>query len=334
MNLNQPTTADRPFSSGIPLVMSAYFNDIDRMGETLKGWQVNCTQLTRGPFQGSLTFLEQSDLQIYQLRLQHAVQVMGAKPTNSLVFTLPLDSFRQSAYVYDIALATDCIFGFDAHRAVNHITDSQGANLGCITVSKALFQTYAAQSGRDDLDESFMKRNVVVPEGTRFAPLVCYLRQLFCLSQQQPDLVRASLESQMIEQDLLPLLLNALKSVDDEVSIRPYARADIVKVAQEFMEMNLQRPLTLADICQAVYASKRSLHYAFQDMFGMGPMAFLKVLRLHAIRRILLRAEPKSLQIKEVANAWGFCSMGHFSRDYKQLFGESPSQTLGKSVML
>jgi len=330
MNLNESVVASPPFSDGMPRIISACFNDIDRMSESLKGWEVSCCQLTRGPFQGGLTFLDQGNLQIYQLRLQHTVQVMGAKPTNSLVFTLPLGAFPQTAYVYDMALATDCIFGFDAHREVNHITDSQGANLGCITVSKPLFQTYAAQAGRDDLDESFMKRNVVVPEGTRFAPLVCYLRQLFCLSQQQPDLVRTALAAHMIEQDLLPLLINALKPRDGEESLRPYPRADIVKVAQEFMAMNLQRPLTLADICQAVHASKRSLHYGFQDMFGMGPMAFLKVLRLHAIRRLLLSADPKSLQVKEVACAWGFYSMGHFARDYKQLFGESPSQTLAR----
>lgn len=322
--------ASRPAPNEILTVTSARFNDIDRMGETLKGWEVNCTQLTPGTFQGALTFLDQGDLQIYQLRTEQAVQVVGAKPTSSWLFAFPLASFPQAAYAYDTSLTTDCIFGFDTHREVNHISNPQGVNLGCIGVSKALFQTYAAQSGRHDLDEAFMRRNVVVPEGTRFAPLVCYLRQLFWVSQQQPDLVRASLAAHIIEQDLLPLLINALKSRDDGESIRPYPRADIVKVAQEFMELNLQRPLTLADICQAVHASKRSLHYGFQDMFGMGPMAFLKVLRLHAIRRFLLSADPKSLQVKEVANAWGFCSMGHFSRDYKKLFGESPSQTLAR----
>jgi AraC family ethanolamine operon transcriptional activator len=330
MNFNQLATASPPFLDGMPRLISACFNDIDRMSESLKGWEVSCCQLSRGSFQGGLTFLDQGNLQVYQLRLQHAVQVMGAKPANSLVFALPLDSFRQTAYAYDIALATDCIFGFDAHREVNYITNSQGANLGCITVSKALFQTYAAQSGRHDLDEAFMRRNVVVPEADRFAPLVCYLRQLFGISQEQPDLVRAALVTHMIEQDLLPLLINALKPAEGGESLRPYPRADIVKVTQEFMAMNLQRPLTLADICQAVHASKRSLHYGFQDIFGMGPMAFLKVLRLHTIRRILLRADPKSLMVKEVACTWGFYSMGHFAKDYKQLFGESPSQTLSK----
>lgn len=328
MNLHPSVAFSSPFSDGMPRITSAGFNDIDHMSEQLKGWEINCTQLTRGPFQGALTFLDQGNLQIYQIRLQQAVQVMGAKPTHSWVFTLPLEPFSQAAYVYDVSLARDCIFGFDEYREVNHITNSRETSLGCVTVSKALFQTYAAQSGRDDLDEAFMRRNVVLPEAARFAPLAGYLRQLFCLSQQQPDLVRTALAAQMIEQDLLPLLINALSPGAGGDALRPYVRADIVKVAQEFMAMDLQRPLTLADICQAVHASKRSLHYGFQDLFGMGPMAFLKVLRLHAIRRLLLSAEPKSLQVKEVACAWGFYSMGHFSRDYKQLFGESPSQTL------
>lgn len=176
-----------------------------------------------------------------------------------------------------------------------------------------------------------MRRNVVLPQGERFAPLVRYLRQLFRVSQQQPDFVRDSLSAKIIEKDVLPLLINALKPREDEIDqLRPYPRAEIVQAAQEFMETNLQRPLTLEDICQAVYTSRRSLHYGFQDMFGMGPMAFLKVLRLHAIRRILLNAEPTSLKVTELARAQGFHSLGHFSRDYKQLFGESPSQTLAR----
>nr|WP_278003364.1 helix-turn-helix domain-containing protein [Nodosilinea sp. TSF1-S3] len=91
---------------------------------------------------------------------------------------------------------------------------------------------------------------------------------------------------------------------------------------------HLDQPLTLAEICQAVYASKRSLHYGFQEMLGMGPMAFVKVQRLHGIRRALLYADSKPETVAQIAHQWGFLSLGHFSRDYKQLFGESPSQTL------
>lgn len=211
MILNNFVNSREVPSTPSPVVKTACFNDIDYMGATLKGWAVNCTQLTRGPFQGALTFLEQGDLQIYQLRTQQAVQVMGAKPKTSWLFAFPLASFPRAAYSCETSLTTDCIFGFDAHREVNHISDPQGVNLGCIGVSKALFQTYAAQAGRYDLDESFMRLNVVVPEGARFVPLVCYLRQLFCVSQQQPDLVRSSLAAHLIEQDLLPLLINALK---------------------------------------------------------------------------------------------------------------------------
>jgi AraC family ethanolamine operon transcriptional activator len=32
--------------------------------------------------------------------------------------------------------------------------------------------------------------------------------------------------------------------------------------------------------------------------------------------------------IKETAMQWGFWHMGHFSKNYRQLFGESPVETL------
>jgi AraC family ethanolamine operon transcriptional activator len=44
----------------------------------------------------------------------------------------------------------------------------------------------------------------------------------------------------------------------------------------------------------------------FQDHLGMGPMAYVKLLRLHGIRRRLLQAEPGEIQIGAMAEAWGF----------------------------
>jgi AraC family ethanolamine operon transcriptional activator len=65
-------------------------------------------------------------------------------------------------------------------------------------------------------------------------------------------------------------------------------------------------------------------------MLGMGPMAFVKVQRLHSIRRALKTADPTRQTVNYIARDWGFLSMGHFARDYKKLFGETPSQTLQK----
>ncbi len=57
-------------------------------------------------------------------------------------------------------------------------------------------------------------------------------------------------------------------------------------------------------------------------------MAYLKQKRLEAARRTLLTAEPLTTSVTEVATQWGFFHLGRFARDYRQLFGELPSETL------
>jgi AraC-like DNA-binding protein len=45
-------------------------------------------------------------------------------------------------------------------------------------------------------------------------------------------------------------------------------------------------------------------------------------------RLALLAAEPEEIAVTEVAFLWGFWELGRFAVEYRQLFGECPSQTL------
>jgi len=89
-----------------------------------------------------------------------------------------------------------------------------------------------------------------------------------------------------------------------------------------------QTPLTIRDLCQAVGASERTLHLAFRQHLGTTPKAHLKALRLNAVRRDL-RAAPPGTGVMDVAMRWGFFHAGWLSQDYRRMFGESPSTTLG-----
>jgi hypothetical protein len=52
-------------------------------------------------------------------------------------------------------------------------------------------------------------------------------------------------------------------------------------------------------------------------MFGMGPVAFLRLLQVHTTLRILLKAELKILKILVVARFQVFWSLDHFLRDLR-----------------
>ncbi len=97
------------------------------------------------------------------------------------------------------------------------------------------------------------------------------------------------------------------------------------------MRAHLHQPLTLTDLSDALGTSSRTLSYGFQEIFGMSPIAYLKTLRLHSVYRTLKAADTSSQTIESIANQFGFWSLGHFSRDYKQMFGELPSETYRRS---
>ncbi|MFM7512484.1 MAG: helix-turn-helix domain-containing protein [Cyanobium sp.] len=86
--------------------------------------------------------------------------------------------------------------------------------------------------------------------------------------------------------------------------------------------------VTLDALCRQVAAGRRTLQQGFREQLGMGPMAFLKLRRLQGVSRELLAADPNTTTITELAIRWGFLNLGHFTHDYRMLFGELPSSTL------
>jgi len=55
---------------------------------------------------------------------------------------------------------------------------------------------------------------------------------------------------------------------------------------------------------------------------------FLRALRLNGVRRELRAGRPLAGSVQDTAARWGFWHLGHFVTEYKQMFGELPSETL------
>ena len=57
---------------------------------------------------------------------------------------------------------------------------------------------------------------------------------------------------------------------------------------------------------------------------GTNPASYLRAVRLDRVRKDLLHAGS----VTDAATRWGFWHFGHFSNDYREQFGELPSETL------
>ena len=88
------------------------------------------------------------------------------------------------------------------------------------------------------------------------------------------------------------------------------------------------KPVTVLDLCNQLHVSRRTLQNAFHAILGIGPNAWLKRIRLNAVRRELISPWSQSTTVKDAAMQWGFWHLGQFATDYQQLFAEKPSLTL------
>ena len=60
----------------------------------------------------------------------------------------------------------------------------------------------------------------------------------------------------------------------------------------------------------------------------MAPIRFLTLRRMHLVHRALRQADSLTTTVTRLATDHGFWELGRFSVAYRELFGESPSDSL------
>jgi AraC family ethanolamine operon transcriptional activator len=287
------------------------------------------------PLAGQLHILEVPPLRLMRFQLDRRLHTIGSKPKGMFSVTIDLDPRPCEVpwRSHGQAVPVHSLFGLKVNSDI-HFTVPSNVDFGIVFIPIDALKLWVMRLGWPGFDGELLPNcNLLSTNPNSTDGLRDYLRQLFALAEQAPDRVRLPATQRLVREDLIPLLLEALISAPSPTQrvSRPPARIDIVKDLQRWLHAHPTTPVTLTDLCREAHASRRTLIQGFQDHLGMGPMAYVKLLRLHGIRRQLLRAEAGEIQIGAMADAWGFHNAGHFAADYRCLFGESPRETLRRS---
>lgn len=97
---------------------------------------------------------------------------------------------------------------------------------------------------------------------------------------------------------------------------------DRIDRAIERMRRDLALPHATAELADLCAMSVTSFHRAFRARTGQTPLQYLKRLRLHTARRLIVFEKRP---IAEAARRVGYESASQFSREYRRLFDESPA---------
>lgn len=106
-------------------------------------------------------------------------------------------------------------------------------------------------------------------------------------------------------------------------SMKPQAL--LATSAREYIEANLADPLlSPATIAAAHFISTRHLHNVFHES-GTTVASWIRSQRLERARRDLGDPLLSGKSVGAIAARWGFVDAAHFSRTFRDAFGESPS---------
>jgi len=158
-------------------------------------------------------------------------------------------------------------------------------------------------------------------------------KRLATTAVRQPDIFNEGSKQQRAALvELFETLLSAAGTAHQIAPTRSkragQAHSKIVRIAETRALSEPGEHLSVSDLCRAAGVSERTLEYAFHNVMGLTPVAYLIRLRLHRVRQGLLAGSHATTTVTTEALNWGFWHFGEFSRAYKQCFGELPSDTL------
>ncbi|WP_421982161.1 helix-turn-helix domain-containing protein [Roseibium sp.] len=304
-------------------------HDFEDLEEASAGWDQQYYKMTPGEFSGKIDFAQAGSCQIIRETWNQKMKYCGSGPKNTVGLALPLKQRGTGSWVGSPA----CL-----DTVIVQVPDKQGEYVGTdfwdtliLAIPENELESYASLIGNyDGLFEGGHKALKLNPQSAarlRRAGLEFFHLLKTSLPGREQQIVAAS---KHLTQMFLFELAQSHHIRDDDV--RTCNARKLVKKATELVAGETNRTIELLEICAELGVSLRTLHYAFQEVTGMSPATWLRRERLNRVHKMLKRAAPTDILVKQVALDNGFIHAGHFSKQYVKHFGCLPSETLNISA--
>lgn len=334
-----PTEKLRPIVT-LNKVQMRESNDVYEHACNITGWQQLYNQLAPGDFKGSVMEGWLEGIQFFKEYTNKVVQQKCMVWPGALWIGIPLPENSQNGMIADRELFKDFVGIQMGGREFSLNTPDHYTILGLVVDIKLLdhyFETVLHRPFPIEKVENMLTIQMNPYDKQRLCNM---LESALILSQNIPGLLNNVETVKSLHYDLLGLLSTLFKDIDHTVHINSLERAKqnhigIVRRAHEFILDNVQGrdELNIVDLCEFLKVSRRTLQNAFNSVWNVSPIAYLKAIKLNAVHRELKSPYSRFLTVQDAAMAWGFWHMGQFSKDYQALFHELPSHTLSQRLV-
>lgn len=305
-------------------------HDASEHAHNLSAWQQDYSQFSPGPFEGRLTERCLPRLQVFLESANRALRQSCIAWRDAVWFGLP-QRHTGELRLNGSVIADHTMMLRPGGREFELHTPAGFSILG-IVIGKELLDTYLDRV--EGLDPVSIQR-----PATLQLPAMQYdqLCQTLTLALATPLLATNGSPGADLHDRILNALGSALALGIPQArhphALRLEQSRRLVHTACALALASEDDVPSIADLCRQLQVSRRTLQYAFHEVTSLAPLAYLRTLRLNRVRQQLRGASDARTRITRVATDFGFTHLGQFSRDYRRLFGETPSTTLRSAAL-
>ena len=289
------------------------------------GFSVDIIQVTPGILRGEIRASRHPEALAIEIQSNQGLLVTGDVNPNVINIALERGPHLHLNIVQGHALPENAMSGFNCQKKEIYYSVSPGSKLCAGFLKKRTVIDIADHLYGDFALDILASTNIRRIEPWRFTLLSnSILNRL--------NTIDGCNQSPSITSDLATSLVDALcchQGVDPDAE-KPLPNNDLVRnFVKHSLEKGTKEPMSIDQLTDSLFTSKSVLSSAIKKSTGLTPLTFLRNVGLEQVRNELIKGDPKTSVI-EVAHRYGFPSRGHFSRYYREQFGELPRETLAK----
>lgn len=299
------------------ILLNTRINDLDRFMDEIRHWDLDFRLMTCGGIAGRIIQMASQDVLVTYARIQRCLHQEGATPPGYRTFVIP-GSHCNGFWWLGQQVTRDDLLVFPTSNELDSVSH-EDFEVYTISLRIAYFEQLVDYLGLRPLDGSCK----VIRLSSSTIDSLRYLAGKIVRSQGGSNLP-STLQS-LVDK----LIICVAEQTEDTTHSRK--RGQAVTRVVDYVRNTHELTADLAQLCRIGCVSERTLQYAFKERYGIAPNVFVKRWKLNMARRLLLQTDPEQTTITKVAMSLGFLHQGQFAADYRRLFLELPSETLGRS---
>jgi len=296
-------------------------NDANDQAGNLTDWEQEYDQIGAGRFCGRIDELNFGGLQLFNEHTGRSLRQRCKAWPDSFWFGFP--SKRNETRINGQSVESSDVLCRPGSTEFELVTP-ESFDMLSIVVSKAKLQSHKAS---EDIDLKLLDAKNYPRLRLSLRTLQNFRYLLRRILQPTINKIDSDLHHDLLIMGLLELLAEEIPN--KKVAPSYQHRKAVVERIKDYMATESIAPVTMTTLCEVGCASRRTLQYSFETILGISPMTFLRISRLNRAKRML--CQPSTSSVSEAASFNGFYHLSQFSSDYRQLFGELPSETFAKS---